>query len=278
MNGMKRAGAGDGTPVDLLSAENITFAAACRENTGMALCDSGGAYGRSYEQPPVKGDGNAILRWDEGCPATMETSQYLADHYEINRELQKEFEVWEAEVGEEGNKKHEGSWLAIGEDFLEGHDKKYILRNGGNIYNGEYDLTQDFAYRIFDTAEEDNQDWIYTHDNTIVVINVHTGCDIRGGYGRPLFCTSLCDYSFPDGLRAEYIIDECRLDGEVLDGQDVFDLSESWQSGYTPWPYGELEDDVERWFEWTRTRDTVVVLLTSGHLCRIRAVAPYSGQ
>lgn len=251
-----------------MKAETLTFAQACRENTGAHMLDSGCAYGRHHEQPPIPEDAPVIKEWVAGCPATLETSAFLDDCLEIQHDMQAAWEKWDAEHPDL-------DWFESGSKFLA--ERGYVQRARGNVYNGENDLSQVYIYEVYtlDDAKND-KDWVYNDDDTITIIRVHTGCDVRGGYGRPIFCRSRGDYSIPVDFCAQYrAVKGWNSDGEELDSSTLQEIDEQWQNGYSSYPYGKLVDDVAEWHEDTRTRNSVEVTLHTGVRVLVEADGPY---
>lgn len=245
-----------------LNAKNITFFTACRENTGKALCDSGDAYGRHHEQPTDPEDTPIIRCWNADEPATINTAAYLNNHFKIDRKLQKACETF-------GEKETYLNWFELGEAFMEAKGYHQIQRD--NVCNRENDLDQMFVY---ETWSNTNYDDCCANDAVVTVFYMHCGCDVRGGYGRPLFTRALGDYNFPVDLCAGYHISEGMDKDEVELTSDEFQsLDEQWGVGYSSYPYGLLEQDVEEFLEDFRTTDTVRARLKTGELVTICAYA-----
>lgn len=250
-----------------MQAETMTFAEACRENTGAHILDSGSAYGRHHEQPPISKDAPVIRNWRRGDPAIIETAAFLDKFFTIQRDLQKDWEQWDSEHTDL-------SRFESGRQFME--EQGYFQHLRDNVYNSENDLSQVFVYEVYDKQEDDTRDCIYKHDDTITIIYVHTGCDVRGGYGRPIFCKSESDYVVPVDLCAQYrAIKGWNADGTEIDRDQLQAIDENWQNGYSSYPYGELDDDVAEWHEDTRTDTTVEVTLKSGERVLVQAEEPY---
>lgn len=255
-----------------LNWDKITFAAACRENTGRHMCDSGGENGRGWQQPDISVNAPEIRDWHKGCSATIQTSVFLAERMEILRDLQRRWQDWDK--GTQGDSAR--GWFASGADFMEILGYEQACR--GNVYNGENDLSDIYVYEVWQKpGEETSPDWIYDR-NAVAVLYLHTGADARGGYGRPIFCRSNGDYTIPFDLCAEYSAEPLPGYGpEEVDWAHLHDICEQWQTGYSSYPYGELDKDVEIWHEETRTRSTVEVTLKTGERVLVRAAAPYHG-
>lgn len=151
------------------------------ENTGCNILDSGGAYGRNWERnrqkdfdaiPEVKVTYNEIL----GIDVTFPLYPFLVDSLELDekaQELNKEFDKFEREECQDC------SWIETMETFV----KKYGYSDIGmieNTYSNEYNyFDQILQYLVFCTEDED--DWVSTY----VLLQIHNGCDVRGGYTDP---------------------------------------------------------------------------------------------
>ena len=240
----------------------------CRQRTGKSILDSGDHYGRHYEQPPIPEDTPMIREWDKGCPATLETTVYLNEAYEIDEELQAAWIVWNEEHGEDLD------WFTSAMEFMEQAGYESCARD--NVYNHENDLSQVFVWEVWRKPGREHLDWIYD-DEAVIVVHVHTGCDVRGGYTSPVFCRTKGEYTAPVDLCAQYRIDQLRENGVELSDEERQKRDEEWQCGYSSYPYGALEKDVARWFEFTRTRDSVCVQLNDGTIAKVTAEGPYLG-
>lgn len=238
-----------------LRADTLTYAALCREDTGAHMCDSGGAYGRIYDRPPVEeGLAQLISCWgSKGGPPTMSTAAYLSEMFPIDHGLQGQWEEFDGA--------HDDlNWFESAEEFME--SRGYVRLAKDNTYNGESDLDQCFVWSVWAKPDPDKHGWgeaadgVWSYDrewwyldDLVTVIHVHTGCDVRGGYSRPAFNTRsdwesvLCD-GFCFGYWAECGTD---TDGEGLDRGALDSLSETWSTGYSRAPWYRLEQDVGEW-------------------------------
>ena len=252
------------------------FALACRENTGSHVLDSGGAYGRHHEKPAlnlgspditleVYGRGTEFLpQRDPEVVATIETAKFLTEKFDILRELHSEFETWQDE--------RDGDWFELASDFM--LEKGYQSAAKDNVYNRENDLSQVYVWEVFQSSENKNKDWIYDAE-AVVVIWVHTGCDVRSGYGSPLFCRSSgSDYAVPMDYVAGWLITEgTNSDGNPLSPDECLSLCERWQPGYSTNPAGQFTEEIERILYHSETR--IRVLLKTGETVVVIPVMPY---
>lgn len=232
-----------------LTAKKITFFTACRENTGAALCDSGGAYGRWHEAAPIDPGSTPAIKLElsedrEYLDVTLSTPHYLDANFEIDRKLQGQFERW--------LKKHpEGSWFENGQEFME--ELGYTQQMRGNPYNSDNDLSQVFVFEVWnldDPGGHKNDGGLYATDTTVTVFYMHTGCDVRGGYGRPIFSRGRHDYAIPaDVVVGFHIMEGTDAEGNEIKQDQARELDETWQIGYSDSPKCRLDDDVEEWLK-----------------------------
>lgn len=212
------------------------FAAACRENTGRHFLDSGGAYGRWHEHPPVDLKHPAVWvdHYKNELTATISTAHWLAEAFDVDTELQDRFDAWAKERGDD--------WFTCGRIFAE--DELHLTQHArDNVYNHDNDFDQVFVWEVY-SPEKTESDWIYA-DEPLVLIYVHTGCDVRGGYGHPLFCRPKGDYAMPCDWCAQYFAEEGRDQNEKeLDHDQLRELDEHWTCGYSHWPTGQVNKDI----------------------------------
>jgi len=161
------------------------------EPTGRALCDSGDAYGRNWErnqgrafetEPEALADFH-VGTWRDGVPE-LEVSVTLNVYHFLKRvaspaeRLDKLFQRYAALPRNESE-----GWISIMESFLD-RLKAFGIEVGGlygegqpmmvNTYNGEDCLSQVLQYLYFEM-----------NDKAYAIIQVHGGCDVRGGYSTP---------------------------------------------------------------------------------------------
>lgn len=154
------------------------LAAMLTENTGRHMLDSGDAYGRHWERAQGKTVEDFIAapevemdKW--GC-VSIDLFHFLRKNLEFDPELQAEFDAFcEAE----------DDW---GLPMMEAFAQREVGGEAGrrwqviNTYNHAADLSQTIQYVM---ASEDG-DWLYP-ENGFVILQVHGGCDVRGGYTDP---------------------------------------------------------------------------------------------
>lgn len=164
-----------------------------KENTGSALCDSGGAYGRNHERnakrefpdrPVVKARFSAWRRGDvesgpRQCEPDVSISLYhwMVGCLDFDAEMQAELDEFAAR--EENEDEH---WLSLSESFanyLHERDGHGRAPNVINTYNDpdNWDCDQVLQY----TEVYTDSDYEPSH----LIVNVHGGCDVLGGYTAP---------------------------------------------------------------------------------------------
>jgi hypothetical protein len=258
--------------------DNFTrFAQACRYNSGKALCDSGGESGRHWQRPAISKDSPGVevgvdrFTNRDGKAVTevsvvIEAAHFLDANFEILTDLQDRFDAWVEEQPD-----HE-DWFSLGQRFAEEVLGLYSQARD-NVYNGENDLSQVYVWEVF-TPEEKHRDWLFA-DNAVVVIHVHTGCDVRGGYSYPLFCRSTGDYSIPVDYCAEFSAYEgTDAEGNELTHEELQAIYEHWQNGYGPHPETTLNEDLAEVIEGSVEGDKFTAKLKTGETVRIQATYP----
>ena len=150
------------------------------EDTGANALDSGGAYGRNYER------NQQVKDWTKEAPVIFDESgitrnlfAFLDDNISITSEsaqLQKRYDKMMAKSDE--------PYLSDMEQFLDILSKKGELEDDDyvtskhptvvNTYNKDSTLSQILQYAIF-----------YKDGQYYIIMQVHNGCDARGGYTTP---------------------------------------------------------------------------------------------
>ena len=149
------------------------------ENTGTHICDSGGAYGRSWQRNRKRNfeeeEAVHLDIWKDEISISYNIYHYLKTFLEVTEEseaLQKMFE----EFCDRPENKDE-YWLTNMEDFRdENNDESVYGSEWGitNTYNYENILSQILQYAV-----------IGYDDKLFIILQVHGGCDARGGYSTP---------------------------------------------------------------------------------------------
>ena len=173
------------------------------ENTGRHMLDSGGAYGRDWErnqkraaefpsaldcflaQPPVTLEFSLIAaeREQECRPEiSLNVFHWLKAHFvEYMEDDTQAFHEWADEDAQDGM-----YWPELMKTWAKQHydDGEPCIVN---TYNGECLLSQTLQFC---------QAGVY------VLLQIHGGCDVRGGYTAPRIFTSTDAYGLCDGARA----------------------------------------------------------------------------
>jgi hypothetical protein len=143
------------------------------ENTGRALCDSGDAYGRAWQ----RNQGTTVAAFQKRPQVTWDGEDWTVDifHYLINRLFLDEVcdsynrrfvpaKDWDGDYY--GVSRAAGEWLEK-RGFTEHPEWKQAF----NSYNWSSKLSQDIQGTFLQLA-----------DTEYVLLQVHGGCDMRGGY------------------------------------------------------------------------------------------------
>ena len=198
-----------------------TLISMLKENTGKAMCDSGDAYGRHWEQ-------NALVEFEKTDSVNIEGSgkdTYVVDddsttlenvcfnvpvyHYLMHDleldDVCDEFNDLQAKAeanGDNWGDKFYGVYEGA-EEFFDDMDKS--IGRAWNTYNGETHLSQILQGRDVEINGE-----------RYALLQIHQGCDVRGGYtDAKLFklewCSEMIDPSpfvggqvvLPDGTKVD---------------------------------------------------------------------------
>lgn len=190
------------------------------ENTGASLLDSGGAYGRHWERNQGKTLEHFLAqptaRWERDWGVTVDAFHYLRNRLSYDRLseiLTRTFKVWELKDYENRN-----PWsFDDQEEFIESLGAEKI--NGWNSYNWENSLSQVIQGFDFELDGE-----------TYALLQIHGGCDVRGGYTRPAFFSTHCEFWIHQIDSYSLACQNCDSDATVWDvrGPDVFNLDGDW--------------------------------------------------
>jgi len=171
-----------------------------KENTGVHMLDSGGNYGRHFERNKNI-DFNKINKIEvelneyDGQLEVILTKNvywYLIENLKItdlSEKLNKMFK---------GGCNKDTGYLTEMEDFIElvNQNTKMYSNQVYNTSNGEDFLSQTLQYGLFEVDKR-----------TFIILQIHGGCDIRGGYTKPrvfeledVYLTNSADFRTKDGL------------------------------------------------------------------------------
>ncbi len=153
------------------------IAAMLKENTGRSFLDSGSAYGRNWERNQLRDfhkEPPCVARMEgDWLNVTYNVYYYLCAFLEYAPGVQDQFLKWCQEV-DPHQEKH---WPELMRGFACEGDN--IYGGGGNTYNWEHILSQDLQYDLFHIEGEDHK---FT---PCILLQIHGGCDARGGYTNP---------------------------------------------------------------------------------------------
>jgi len=153
------------------------------ENTGISILDSGMEYGRHWQQNRLIKDFRKlpILEYEidqkyKEISFSLNIFHFLTKNLVITKEsekLNKEFQEFSKTMPKEY------SWLMIIEEFLDYlKEKGYTTTKVENSYNYENLLSQGIQFATFYKNKDDEY-------SPFIILQVHNGADIRGGYTTP---------------------------------------------------------------------------------------------
>ena len=155
-----------------------------RENTGTHFLDSGSAYGRNWQRNQGRKFGKepaVIVDADEEHDSIL--LAYNIYWYLVNMLMKdKDTAALERMFSKYLDEHPDDSWLGAMDGFLDGL-KLDDDWGTANTYNRDHLLTQELQYRMFGYRGE-----------SYVMVSVHGGCDVRGGYARPRIFKTDHDY------------------------------------------------------------------------------------
>lgn len=177
------------------------------ENTGSHFLDSGGAYGRNWERNQKRDFAKEprittrFSMWgnDLEVEASISTYHWMVRNLEFDPEMQ-------ARLDQYADDHHDDNWFEIAEGFAEqdqqrmndewGCDSKHFPRTT-NTYNETDHWDLDQTLQFIELAGEGG------YDSTHLILQVHGGCDVRGGYTAPkCFRLRTEDYEWLDSAKA----------------------------------------------------------------------------
>lgn len=228
------------TTTDTPTTEQVVFEL-LTENTGRHSLDSGGAYGRAWERNQSKTledfKAEPEARWD-GYGVTLSVFHFLSTVLDYDAEADAAFQAW----CEDREDTHYMEDMEEYAEFMGGR------ANTVNSYNGEDLLSQTIQYTAFipDEANPNGDCWWDT-DEAIILLQVHGGCDVRGGYTRPrAFRNGSWDRTILDNARCSVSCEgqDPPQQGEDLFGEDHGRTYHSW-SMYNGYGFDANNDEDE---------------------------------
>jgi len=179
-----------------------------RENTGASILDSGGAYGRAWQRALKKDFSNRERATLEArvstspygrrpnvpeleLSVTIDLFTFLSEKLTYDRAMTRQFEKFAALP--ENENEH---WLGMMREFPEWIADKRDARLGEhtgveNSYNHDCYLSGTIQFGFFELDGE-----------AYVLLQIHGGCDVRGGYTAPKAFKCEDEYALFDWYRA----------------------------------------------------------------------------
>lgn len=181
-------------------ANDDVLASMFSENTGASFLDSGSAYGRNWERNQGKDidkEPEATLevsKDDDGVSFNLTVSSYhfCKERLDFNPEFNARFEKFakQPEFNDEG-------WMTIIEAWIKSLTEEYHVTSFYgegypdccNTYNHENNLSQTLQFYVMELYEKDGLRK-GSPVESLCVLQVHGGCDVRGGYTEPKVFTT----------------------------------------------------------------------------------------
>jgi len=214
-----------------------------RQNTGKALCDSGGEDGRHWQQPaPTK-----LIRVRTG-EGRWETAITLTG---LLREHAKVVEAVQVAIEAEYKSDRKVSNFEVGPRVMKRLGYHELARD--NTYNwANNDLDQCFVFEVW--SKDKNQEWIWA-ENSVVLVYAHTGADVRGGYARPIAVVFGGESTVPIDL----VVNFSWADDSTKEWCESHYNSEfPFERGEVDHPESALEGDVGDLVEWQEANEVLV--------------------
>jgi hypothetical protein len=214
------------------------------ENTGCSILDSGEAYGRHWEKNRQIKDFRKmpvmnVRIWKDGeVDLSINIFHFLTSMLEIDDTSKVLYDEFKKFAGEEDER--DKYWMDIITDFgmMEYNKRDITLVNGGNTYNWDTLLSQGIQYDFL-CCGDDNP--FYAED-VYIIMQIHNGCDIRGGYTEPkIFRVADINYWHSAMVNVDAMCecggvysDDCGYhwypnNGEFTMSKDDCDLPEEWK-------------------------------------------------
>ena len=200
------------------------------ENTGAHPLDSGGIYGRHWER-------NRAIRDFRETPEVyvsedgvlINVFHYLTCYLERD-ELSEELEKQLYEFAEEPENR-DLSWFYVMEGFADQlEDLGWIVHPPFNTYNSDNFLSQVLQGIVVETPDREEY---------YIILQIHNGCDVRGGYTKPRIFKLLEHEEFFFNMTE--VIAGCGCRGGYID-----------PSGYHEYGDGDYDkdDDLPKDWQW----------------------------
>jgi len=198
--------------VEVTDKAALLIASMLTENTGSHMLDSGGAYGRNHERNAGKTaadfENEPAVTFDELSETDTKSTDicygisvyhYLKCQLELDEicekfnKLQDENSDWDGPFY--GVSEKAGNWLKETFDIIQS--------NTVNSYNGESSLSQVIQYTNlaleYSGDDTELQD-LFCGKEFYVILQLHGGCDVRGGYTHARMFKLANDYQYECGF------------------------------------------------------------------------------
>jgi hypothetical protein len=205
------------------------ISAMLKENTGTHFLDSGGSNGRQWQRnqlvdfektPASTVEFDLERRW---VTVTKSIYFYLIDQLIITEESQSLYERFEAftKLPDIQNLSWHETYDAFAKhlnavdypDGLDKNDSGWKIIGGENSYNHESSLSQVYQYDILDNDDKGIR---------IIVLQIHGGADVRGGYTDPKFFQTSSGEEYFGYADNDYTIDIGRHSFYTDDGNNWY--------------------------------------------------------
>lgn len=211
------------------------------ENTGRHFLDSGGIYGRHWEANQGRDFENepaTLLKFTQvtednfWMDVTHNLYHWLRDRLDYDAKMQAQWEAFVEETDPEGDK----PWSVNLEEWFERLKETGEVHTTPiyNTYNGEDMLSQVIQYALFEY-----------NDVEYVWLQIHNGCDVRGGYTAPKIFRTNNDYSLYDNACATIACEgapedtEPQIPGLEIPQEKVTHFWDTYNGGYSWEPEGD---------------------------------------
>jgi len=232
-----------GIPSDYTELERA-LAEMLTENTGASILDSGSIHGRHWQRNRKVKDFRKLPEinvtvWNDGeIDIRVNVFHFLRAYLDLDetaKQLNHEFNEFEKRP-----EYYKKSWLQVMEEFVESlEDRRFKFGWTFNTYNDEYNLlSQVLQGTVFFSGDDEKEAY--------VALQIHNGCDVRGGYTRPrIFRIVDLDYFIMamDEASASCGCTSVYLSGGCIYGQDGME-TKSFPDYWKPKP---LHENPKNW-------------------------------
>lgn len=201
----------------MVNETNTVLAGMLKENTGTHFLDSGGTSGRARQRNQGRDfdkEPTITLSWRHGLEVTYSTYHWLNERLNFSPKWQAQFDAYAAlpENADEG-------WLALMEGFFD------HLREKGHKVGGVYGEGRPSTVNTYNHTSLLSQTLQFTYATvdreSVVLLQIHGGADVRGGYTAPKAFTERGGYGsldiFDDARGCVYC-PECAATWDTDDG------------------------------------------------------------